>query len=121
MKIEKIDELLALRKALFFIKFVSEDTEAHYLAGSPILGSLLEKINEELQPFLVKKGIKSETFYGYIEKHNSFIDAIKRHTKNILHWDELDKDAKVQTIKTLASPYEIKNETIMNIISEPKN
>ncbi|GAB4044462.1 hypothetical protein [Spirosoma litoris] len=116
MNIEKIDELLALQKVLMFVKFGSEEYDAHYLAVSPIVGELLRKVNKELNKHFVERKITHNTEFGSIEDYPNYIEKVKIHLQNIDNWTALDQKIQKEVIIDMCAPFTVPSSIIETLI-----
>ena len=123
MKIEQTDELLALQKALFFVKFGNEEYDAHYLAVSPILGKLLKQTKDELSKQTPKQ-YGSEINgggWGSIEDYPDFLLKVSMHINHVDNWHKLDVNIKQEVIENLCSPFSVSEMTVGKLILEIRN
>lgn len=116
MRIEKEHELILLSKALSCIRYEAINDEASYLALSPIMTDLHTKVISELLIFAKERGVDVPKEY-YIDGDKSKIDAIKYHIHNVENWNTLNKESKRLIVINLVSPFKLKDETIVSLIS----
>ncbi len=123
MKIEQTDELLALQKALFFVKFGNDEYDAHYLAVSPILGKLLKQTKEELSKHISKQygSDMSGGDWGSIEDYPDFLLKVSMHINNVDNWHKFDLVTQQEVIKNLCSPFVVSEITISKLILKTAN
>lgn len=118
MDISQTNELIALQKALMFVKFGSEDDEACYLACSPVYGSLLQRITEHLSPYYTKYNGSYGPVYGNIESVPHYLHKVKIHLGHIDNWREIERERKIGIINDLCSPYTISANTAIELLDE---
>ena len=113
-------ELIALKKALFFIKFGDDETEKSFLAGSPIINKLLADTHNSLLEYYQKKLPSYSGEWGWIEEKTDLLNAVIEHIKNIeeRNWNQLATEIKHKVVKDLCFPYSISEKTITKIISD---
>ena len=113
-------ELIALKKALFFIKFGNDETEKSFLAGSPIINKLLEDAHNSLLEYYqkIRPGYSGE--WGWIEEKTDLLNAVIEHIKNIeeRNWSQLTIEIKHEVVKNLCFPFKVTNNTLEKIISD---
>ena len=116
MKIEEIAELIALQKALNFIKFGEDDEDKNLLSGSPFIGSLLKKVTAELVDYYKKFSPNFTGEWGHIEdsQHNFLI--IKEKISREENWKTLTNDIKRKIIVEYCFPYSIREESILSLL-----
>jgi hypothetical protein len=116
MKIEETSELIALQKALNFIKFGEDKEDKHLLSGSPFIGSLLKKVTEELVEYYKKFSPSFTGEWGYIENHPHILIVIKNRINEDKDWRNLTNDVKRSMIKEYCFPYSVKEDTILLLL-----
>lgn len=95
-----------------FIKFETSDVEARNLAGSPLTGQLLVRINEALHDHYLELGIQHSCEYGRIESYPHYMKAVLNYKAQIDNWESFDISIQRTIIKTLCAPFSIDNETL---------
>lgn len=110
-------ELMALNQALFYIRFNCIDPNTVNIKCSDFLVDAHLKILNELEKFYIIEGI-SVNYDGFIEDQSgNYMPSIISTIRNIEDWKELTQENKLELIKSLASPYKIKHETIESLMS----
>ena len=110
MKIEETAELIALQRALNFIKFGEDEEDKNLLSGSPFIGSLLKKVTDELVDYYKKFSPNFTGEWGYIENNQHIFLIIKNRTVEEKDWKTLSNDVKRSIIIEYCFPYKIKEE-----------
>ena len=117
MTIEFSDvELIALSKALGFVRFQSQEYEVRYLAGSPHIAEIYKRICEAAGEYYKSKNIPFPDEWPFIESIRGYLDTIKVHIKNTDNWKELKPDQRDSFLKTLIYPYKIAEGTLSELI-----
>ena len=112
MKIEFSDaEIIALSKALRFVRFQSEDYDAREFAGSPLIAEVHKRVSEAAGEYYKSKNIPFQDEWPSIESIKSYLKVIKIHIKNVNNWRELKPEHRDSFLKTLVYPYKISDET----------
>ena len=112
MKIEETAELIALQKALNFIKFGKDEENKNLLSGSPFIGSLLKKVTDELVDYYKKFSPTFTGEWGYIEDNQHIFLLIRNRIVEESDWGILSNDIKRNIIVEYCFPYKIKEESI---------
>ncbi|MVM29920.1 hypothetical protein GO755_07745 [Spirosoma sp. HMF4905] len=115
--IDKTAELIFLQKALSFIKFQSEDYEAHYLAVSPYSGDLLRRVHDELSDYYKSSRADHQTQFGRIEAVPHYLAGLRTHLSHIDNWSTLTKEVQMSAILDLAAPFTIDQQTLDQLIA----
>ena len=118
MEINNIQELIALSKALVFIKFGDDENERRFLASSPYINQLLKEASNALTNDYKKKNPHYKGEWGKIEDKHDYLEQVKKHIKSIDNWEKLSMDTKMSIIKTLCYPFNILDDTAKEIILE---
>ena len=114
MKLTDLSELVVLNKALLYVKFKASDDDSTYLSNSPILNSLLDKVQEALaEKHAVEFDISKSLF---LKNHKAIKELVLTKTKNLTGWDEFDLRIKKESLRTIAYPYKISDEEIEELL-----
>jgi hypothetical protein len=114
MKIEFSNgELVALSKALTFVKFHCRDYDARQFAGSPLIGEAYRRIAEAAGEYYKSINISFFDEWPFIESvRDEHLEVIKVHIGHVDNWKDLPPDRCAEFIKTLVYPYRVTDETI---------
>ena len=116
MKIEETAELIALQKALNFIKFGEDEEDKNLLSGSPFIGSLLKKVTDELIDYYKKSSPKFTGEWGYIEDYQHKFLVIMNRVSKDENWQTFTNDTKRNIIVEYCFPYSIREESILMLL-----
>ncbi|MCR9015011.1 hypothetical protein [Aquiflexum gelatinilyticum] len=116
ISIENEKELLALLKALEFVKYQSKDYESRYLAGSPIIGELYRKISESLHKYYEEIHIPYSKEWVNIESIPAYLNVISNHIANIDNWKDLSEESKIEVVKVFIYPFKVEDSTLVKLI-----
>ena len=118
LEIKEDYEIIALVKVLGFIKFHFDDYNMVEFAASPFIGEIYKKACDASAEVYKKFNTPYPTEWDGIDNKKSYLKAVLIHISNIGDWMTLSDDVKIETIKVLAYPYTIKEETIQDLISK---
>lgn len=110
--IEKEEEVILLAKLISYVKFTSTDDEGTFLAKSPILNRLSDKVRESI------KDIPRNITNSKLEESPYIKENIIKKLTNVENWLELDENAKYSIINTLVYPYSAGENTLEEIYTE---
>ncbi len=116
MKIEDNSELIALQKALNFIKFGEDQEDKIMLCGSPHISKLLQQVTNALIEHYRKYVPTFSGEWGNIEEAPHILHQIKKNIDNMDNWNNNTNDMKKKIIIEFCSPYSIKEETINSFL-----
>lgn len=121
--IKERHELIALLKALGFVKYHCQDYDCRELAGSPIINHLLRETKSALRPFLEASGIKDEARLGWgvIDKYPEYISTIKTHLSNVENWSDLSEEIKRAAIIDFIEPMISSDEVVSELLNWRNN
>ena len=108
-------ELIVLSKALYFVKFQSQNPSASEIAGSPILGKLYSQVMNALWS---KTSDEVHSAYTFIDADwpcitEEQLGTVKFHLSQVENWNDIGKENKVLYIKDLIYPFS-SNESIVH-------
>lgn len=121
--IKERHELIALLKALGFVKYHCQDYDCREIAGSPIINQLLRETKSALRPFLEASGIKDEVRLGWglIDKYPEYISTIKTHLSNVENWSDLSEEIKREAIIDFIEPMISSDEVVSELLNWRNN
>lgn len=114
-------ELIALSKALNFIKFRCHDSDCSHLAGSPYIGDLFKNVLIELEPYYKKSNIEANVTDIYIDDDAQALDAIRYHITNVSSWNEIANEQKKSVLKEYIKPFKFTKNTIKVLLDYGNN
>lgn len=120
MKINDLYELMALNKALVFLRFQCQDYEAQHISGSPLIKNIHLEVMKSLKEMYKKENVFIPDDLGYIEDYNEYLLTIINTIRNINGWYKLEESIKRTQIEILISPYKIKENTLKFLINYEK-
>ncbi len=112
-------ELMALNKALFYIRFQCTDGETANIKSSQFLIEAHLKILDRLDVFYKKENI-TVTYDTFIEDENDYLNTIIATIRHIDGWHKLSEDVKKEIIYDFVKPFKIKENTINFLINYNK-
>ena len=118
LEIKEDYEIIALVKALGFIKFHFDDYSMVEFAASPFIGEIYKKACDASAEIHKKFNAPYPAEWDGIDNKKPYLKAVLIHISNINNWNTLSDDLKIAGVKTLAYPYTIKEETIQDLISK---
>lgn len=113
IQIEDKLEIILLSRLISFVKFKATDDESTFLAGSPAINTLIDKLKPEVDKIWTPRNIQNS---NNIQDLPWIKDVILNKLQNIEQWKDLSASIKSETIKTLIYPYEASDEEIEKII-----
>jgi hypothetical protein len=109
-------ELIALSKALQFVRFQSKDYEARHLAGSPHIAEVYKRISEATGEYYRSLNVPFPNEWPSIESINGYLDVIKIRIKDTDNWNDMQSDQRDSFLKTLVYPYKISDGTLIDLV-----
>lgn len=117
MEIKNMYELIALNKALTFLRFECREYEVQYIAGSPLIKDIHLVVMDNLRELYKKDNIIMPNDFGFIEDNDAYLQTIITTIKNIASWTALSEHLKKDHVNNLISPYKIKDDTLKYLIN----
>lgn len=109
-------ELIALAKALEFVKFRCHDPECSHLAGSPYIGNLYKNVLTSLEPYYKRSHPQWSASNIAIEDFGYTLDAVRYHITTVSHWHRLDVETKLKVLREYLNPFCFKEETLVALM-----
>jgi hypothetical protein len=109
-------ELVALSKALQFVRFSSEDYDAKEFAGSPHIAEVYKRVCEATNEYYKSLNIRVSEEWPFIETVKGYLNVVKVHIKHTNNWPDLQPSQKDLYVKTLIFPYKVSDKTISELI-----
>jgi hypothetical protein len=112
-------EKMYIRRAIWYLKFMSLDHDAGEFARSSYANSILDKLFDDLDVFYKSYGVQIEK-HPPIDMKTNVISCVINHIKNVHSptWEGFDANTKEDIIKELLYPHKYSDETIKNILSQ---
>ncbi|AIZ63068.1 hypothetical protein PK28_04025 [Hymenobacter sp. DG25B] len=103
-----------------FVKYESKGETASFLAGSPIISDLYQKICERI--WEMSKGSRAtknllENGWPLVKKGDEIYEIVNYHLRKLDNWDSLDTELKAQTIKDYLGPYKAPDEVMAALLN----
>jgi hypothetical protein len=119
-------ELIALTKALGFVKFESQEAGASALAGSPILGQLYAQATQTLWEKAASAGVSNAKYFlihGWpaVTERPESLAAIRFHLTQVEQWQTVADDDKLSYIQDLLFPLKATEETVRELLHFANN
>ncbi|WP_418498943.1 hypothetical protein [Flagellimonas sp.] len=116
---DSVLENQTLMRAISFIKFNCIDTESRYLAASPILGKILQKLIEDMN--LKYENRISLNLERAGPTFNLVYHGVKKNLERTIEWTDMEKSDKLNHIKNLASPYILSDDMVVELFDYAEN
>tara|TARA_B100002019_G_C21001460_1_gene465521 strand:- start:171 stop:563 length:393 start_codon:yes stop_codon:yes gene_type:complete len=128
MKIERLEELLVLKKAIINAKFYSNNDKSNELAKSTLLAKLVKEINEECKILSKLHKLGQNEDWDDVSKNIEILNSVGNRLKSIPNWSSYEFSIRKEVLDNILSPFYIKDQMIyqnlLNLNSEgetPKN
>lgn len=125
VEISKHEELRALEKALFFLKFqqFDNDPNCQLLVGSPLISDIHRRILEVLEVQYKEKGhMRPEESIIGTELGERETDILKKYIHNsIREFPNAKKENRIKSIQNMIAPFTVSEKTMQEFLSIIEN
>lgn len=115
--VNKFHEMIALNKALNYVRFTCTASEVQELIFSETIVSMHLRLIDNLRIEYAKEGIEIPEDFGYIEDEGDYFNVIIAQLRNLNSWHKLDDKAKKEIILLMIKPYRIKEVSVNYLIN----
>lgn len=114
--INEFHQMIALNKALNYIRFKSTDSDTSELFFSNTIVEMHLQLIEKLREEYKKKGFEIPLDFGYIEEEQDLFNIIITRIRNLTTWSTFDDKTKKEIILLIIKPYSIKENSLQYLM-----